>query len=485
MPRPGEPKTVGIFKNVLQSRNNEFTQDELELAKSTGSFAFAAEMRGWTVDELDQDFDGRRFRKFIDFDGRRVIAANLGKMPNANLQELASGGKLDLIAAIGGASVKYWLRVARDGYRAGPGWRQTAVMPLPSEAKSPQRATTHKSTGERPDGGRFGIKRVAEEHLSIPPFTTVYPSGDPRQPLMNFKHNFRRGAAAIPVGHRALVHVVNCSKPKEHKDTPQYCAVGKVIWEIEFIGTLKDGERELERHAWRPETQEFPFYRPIRFLSRVDPAHNGPSVRDVKSRSGADFNQRPVQGGHVYRPESDYEALRNAVTWTWLADSGATSQTPATRPQSKILPGGSETALAEDGYYRERGASLKYILQRHRTLANRLATWLKQQGYTDIRWEKAHVDMEFRDQGSLCRVEIKTCHGVTTTKSIREAVGQLLEYNHYPPRRPADRWYIVLDQAPIADDISYLKEIGTRYSLPLHIGWPVNESDFQLLHLDE
>jgi len=141
---------------------------------------------------------------------------------------------------------------------------------------------------------------------------------------------------------------------------------------------------------------------------------------------------------------------------------------------------GRMTPLAEDGYYREFGARLKYILPRHSILSNQFSAWLRKKGYSDVRQEKSGVDIEFTSGSDLCRAELKVCYSVGTTKAIREALGQLLEYNYYGNRELAKWWFIVLDQQPSSNDRSYIANLRTELGLPLVLGWR-EEEDFQLL----
>jgi hypothetical protein len=71
--------------------------------------------------------------------------------------------------------------------------------------------------------------------------------------------------------------------------------------------------------------------------------------------------------------------------------------------------------------------------------------------------------------------ELKVCFGVGTTKSIREALGQLLEYNHYPKRNPTDTWLLILDEEPSDEDRQFIEELRTTRSLPIRIGWQANK----------
>lgn len=272
----GELFDVGMFKGKRRSRNNSFTLAEIESAKKSGAFRFAARMRGWAPEELENDFNGRVFRKFVnDNGGRRIIAANIQAMSDDEAASALKAGHFDLIAAASGASIEYWaVRVRRNGYRAGTGWARR-----------------------------------------VPSFGTRIP-------------------------------------------------------------------------------------------------------------------------------------------------------------------------LAEDGYLREVGFSLTEVIRRHNILSNRFAEWLPTQGYSGVIQEAGGVDVEFCNGRDLCRAELKICEPIGTTKSIREALGQLLEYNHFGKRKPANLWFIVLDQTPGRADILYLRTLRNRYGLPLSLIWQA-EKGFHVEPLDQ
>jgi hypothetical protein len=126
--------------------------------------------------------------------------------------------------------------------------------------------------------------------------------------------------------------------------------------------------------------------------------------------------------------------------------------------------------LLLDAYFRESPARLKQIIPRHNQLSERFVAWLKSSGYTDVTQEVGYVDVEFLDGHELCRAELKTCYGVTTTKAIREAMGQLLEYNLYGSRPPAKRWIVILDREPSAPDLAFIHQLAA-FGLPIGIGW--------------
>lgn len=64
--------------------------------------------------------------------------------------------------------------------------------------------------------------------------------------------------------------------------------------------------------------------------------------------------------------------------------------------------------------------------------------------------------------------EIKT---YSAKRSIREALGQILEYAHYPSSHRADRLYIIGPEKPDEMDIAYLKILRKTYNLPVWFRW--------------
>lgn len=126
--------------------------------------------------------------------------------------------------------------------------------------------------------------------------------------------------------------------------------------------------------------------------------------------------------------------------------------------------------LAEDGYLRESRENLKEIVPRHNALSNTLCRWLEARGIHPVQ-EKQGVDIGFRHQGASYKVEIKIVYGATTRQSLREAVGQLLEYNHYPGRDQCDVWMVLLDCEPKSEHIEYVNNLREERGLPLHLLW--------------
>lgn len=130
-----------------------------------------------------------------------------------------------------------------------------------------------------------------------------------------------------------------------------------------------------------------------------------------------------------------------------------------------------QSPLAEDAYYRENARNLRVIIPRHNQLSNLFCKWLKAVGVSSIVQEQNQVDVSFRTSKGSYLAELKVCFGVGTTKSIREALGQLLEYNFYSWRMPVKHWLIVLDEEPSDIDKKYIQRIASELHLPLDVGW--------------
>jgi hypothetical protein len=128
--------------------------------------------------------------------------------------------------------------------------------------------------------------------------------------------------------------------------------------------------------------------------------------------------------------------------------------------------------LLEEAYQRATPASIKIIRPLHKELSNKFVRWLHKTGCKVLGQEKERVDVEFQDGAKLCRAELKVCYGMTTRFAVREALGQLLEYNYYGRRSPADRWIIVLDLPPTPTDVTFVRTLTKKKGLPLSLCWP-------------
>lgn len=149
--------------------------------------------------------------------------------------------------------------------------------------------------------------------------------------------------------------------------------------------------------------------------------------------------------------------------------------TPFKRAELRSAKQSSEqiSSLCEDGYYRETDANLKVVIPRHNQLSNEFCAWLKKQHKITAIQEKQRVDIKYTYDGRSVLAELKVCYGVGTTKAIREALGQLLEYNHYPERIKADLWIIILDLQATDADCRFIDALRDLWKLPITLGWKI------------
>lgn len=110
----------------------------------------------------------------------------------------------------------------------------------------------------------------------------------------------------------------------------------------------------------------------------------------------------------------------------------------------------------------------EYIMTlKHNSLSNEMVKYLKCKGYTDVVTDKDFVDIQAVDpQGNKIYFELKTAD--TVKLAIRQALGQLLEYNHYPNKNNADKLIIVTALEIIQQDMQYLIGMRSRYNIPVY-----------------
>lgn len=103
---------------------------------------------------------------------------------------------------------------------------------------------------------------------------------------------------------------------------------------------------------------------------------------------------------------------------------------------------------------------------KHNELQNALIKYLMENNdYENIEKEKNHVDISAVSNGKKIFFELKTD---SVKSSIRQAIGQLLEYNNYPDTNNADKLIVVTKFKATEDDKKYLKFIRERYDIPIY-----------------
>lgn len=107
------------------------------------------------------------------------------------------------------------------------------------------------------------------------------------------------------------------------------------------------------------------------------------------------------------------------------------------------------------------------ITLKHNNLSNEMVKYLRGKGYTDVVTDKEFVDIQAIDpEGNKIYFELKTAD--TVKLAIRQALGQLLEYNHYPNKNNADKLIIVTELEITQQDMQYLIGLRSRYNIPVY-----------------
>jgi hypothetical protein len=134
--------------------------------------------------------------------------------------------------------------------------------------------------------------------------------------------------------------------------------------------------------------------------------------------------------------------------------------------RSKSLPIKDGVRRAEHERKRTAVAGTTYSPQ-HVRLQNALYDHLcKLHGKKGVGYERANVDLTLNENGKTTYFEIKIAP--TAKSCIREALGQLLKYAHYPDQSRAERLIVVGDGEPTLGDMAYLRYIRTSFKLPVY-----------------
>jgi hypothetical protein len=130
--------------------------------------------------------------------------------------------------------------------------------------------------------------------------------------------------------------------------------------------------------------------------------------------------------------------------------------------------------LEESAYTRYTTEALKIIDRKHVKLCNTFTDWIYSTRGIKCSVERRNIDATFRMGKQSVLVEFKVAYHSDPKPAIREALGQILEYNHYPDRRTHDQWILVLDCMPTETDQIFLRTLR-NYGIPLSFGWQTSK----------
>lgn len=128
-----------------------------------------------------------------------------------------------------------------------------------------------------------------------------------------------------------------------------------------------------------------------------------------------------------------------------------------------------DKSLNESSYIRSvNNNEEKLIKPLHNKLSNDFKKYLFNKDFINIEQEKNSIDLIAKRDNRTYMFELKVVNTPYVRHSIREALGQLLEYNYYPNRKKFNCLNIVLNRKPSELEIEWCKnlnKIGMQFEL--------------------
>lgn len=150
--------------------------------------------------------------------------------------------------------------------------------------------------------------------------------------------------------------------------------------------------------------------------------------------------------------------------------------------QPKINSWKEHKVNSADGYTSIRLQSGKEVevTHGHLELSKKFINWLKKNGFKNIKNEFIlanfdRIDVLFKMNRKNILSELKTVSGSSTKRVIREALGQILDYQYYHNSDEADELWIVVNDECTELDVRFVKQLRERHKLPLRLVWTKNQ----------
>ncbi|WP_157726359.1 hypothetical protein [Imhoffiella purpurea] len=120
------------------------------------------------------------------------------------------------------------------------------------------------------------------------------------------------------------------------------------------------------------------------------------------------------------------------------------------------------------------------VTHSHSLLSKNFIKWLQKKGYDNIEDECIlanldRIDVRFRLKEKHIFSELKTVSGSSTKRAIREALGQILDYQYYDDSEKADELWIVINDECSESDVSFINKLINIHHLPLRLVWEKNQ----------
>ena len=112
----------------------------------------------------------------------------------------------------------------------------------------------------------------------------------------------------------------------------------------------------------------------------------------------------------------------------------------------------------------------------HKKIQNAVVNLLKkdytniqvESGVSDFTTQRVDIKGFSKSEQEWHFFEVKT---MSAKRSIREALGQILEYAHYPNVQLAEKLFIISPEEPDEKDKAYMKLLRDKYNLPIWFRW--------------
>ncbi len=160
-------------------------------------------------------------------------------------------------------------------------------------------------------------------------------------------------------------------------------------------------------------------------------------------------NNHPLKGYHRYKPRYIEASDSN---WSLFTDTKRAFKVTKLKHE-EMRDRSAQTGTKVDPF--------------HNRMQNSLFEHLNDAfGKGNVGYENQFVDLVVRTKNQTVYYEIKT--ESTAKKCVRLAIGQLLEYAHFPNEHRAEKLIVVGESLPTTEDIQYLEHLRTTYNLPIY-----------------
>lgn len=119
------------------------------------------------------------------------------------------------------------------------------------------------------------------------------------------------------------------------------------------------------------------------------------------------------------------------------------------------------------------------VSHEHLKLSIKFIKWLGSQGYKNVKDEyilanQDRIDVLFKLNNKTIFSELKTVSGSSAKRAIREALGQVLDYQYYDQTESASELWIVVNDECSDKDVLFIKTLIDKHKLPLRLVWQKN-----------